>query len=115
MFLYFSLAQTRGRDFKGPDVFVVLGVPRGERKSWVVWQEERGPDVIIELLSESTSDYDKGEKKRVYQNQVRVPEYFWFDPFNTEDLAGFYLNNGVTSPSRRMSREGCRAGGWICL
>jgi len=95
MFVYFSLAQTRGRDFKGPDVFVVLGVARGERKSWVVWQEECGPDVIIELLSESTADYDKGEKKRIYQNLLRVPEYFWFDPFNPEERAGFYLDDGV--------------------
>ncbi len=92
------MEQIRGRDFKGPDVFVVLGAPRGERKSWVVWQEKRGPDVIIELLSESTADYDKGEKKRIYQNRLRASEYFWFDPFNPEDRAGFYLSDGVYQP-----------------
>ena len=91
MFVYFSLAQLRNQDFKGPDVFVVLDVPRGERKSWVVWEEGKGPDVVIELLSESTAEADKTLKKRVYQDQLRVAEYFWFDPFNPDDWAGFSL------------------------
>jgi len=95
MFVYFSMAQVRNQDFKGPDVFVVLGVPKGERRSWVVWEEGKAPDIVIELLSESTANYDKTEKKRIYQDRVRVPEYYWYDPFNPDDLAGFTLNNGV--------------------
>ena len=97
MFVHFSLERARNRDFRGPDVFVVLGVPRRERKSWVVWQEGKGPDVVIELLSESTAEADRSEKKRVYQDQLRVPEYFWFDPFSGE-LAGFALREGVYEP-----------------
>ena len=92
MFVYFSLEQVRHQDFRGPDFFVVLGVPKRERKSWVVWQEGKGPDVVIELLSESTAAQDKGEKKAVYQDRLRVPEYFWFDPFSAE-WAGFVLRN----------------------
>ncbi|WP_218079985.1 Uma2 family endonuclease [Anthocerotibacter panamensis] len=95
MFLYYSLAQVRNRDFKGPDVFVVLDVPARERKSWVIWEEEKAPDVVIELLSESTVQVDKGRKMTVYQNQIRVPEYFWYDPFNPEDFQGFRLSVGV--------------------
>ena len=95
MFVYFSLEQVRNKDFRGPDVFVVLGVPRRERKSWVIWEEGKAPDVVIELLSGSTAERDKTEKKQIYQNQLRVPEYFWFDPFNPEDWAGFTLQNGV--------------------
>ncbi|NEP58226.1 MAG: Uma2 family endonuclease [Symploca sp. SIO2G7] len=98
MFLYFSAAQLKNEDFRGPDVFVVLGVPKGERRSWVVWDEAQAPNVIIELLSESTATNDKTEKKQVYQNKVRVPEYFWYDPFNPKDLAGFNLQNGVYQP-----------------
>lgn len=97
MFVYFSLKQVR-KDFRGPDVFVVLGVPKRERKSWVVWEEGKGLDVVIELLSESTAQQDKTEKKQIYQNQLRVPEYFWFDPFNPEDLAGFALCKGIYEP-----------------
>ncbi|VXD21752.1 conserved hypothetical protein [Planktothrix serta PCC 8927] len=98
MFLYFSLAQVRNQDFKGPDFFAVLGVPKKERKSWVVWEEGKAPDVIIELLSPSTAQEDKTNKKLIYQNQVRVPEYFWYDPFNPDDWAGFTLKNGIYEP-----------------
>ena len=90
MFVHFSEEQVRNRDFHGPDVFIVKDVPQRERKSWVVCQESKGPDMVIELLSESTAVRDKNEKKRIYQNQLRVPEYFWFDPFSRE-LAGFRL------------------------
>jgi Uma2 family endonuclease len=98
MFVYFSLEQTRGKHFRGPDCFVVLGVPRGERKSWVVWEQGKAPDVVIELLSESTAAHDKGDKKQTYQDLMRVPEYFWFDPFHPEDRAGFRLRDGRYRP-----------------
>lgn len=94
MFIYFSTQQIRNQDFRGPDFFAVLGVPKQERKSWVVWEEGKAPNVVIELLSESTSDEDKTRKKNIYQNQLRVPEYFWYDPFNPEDWAGFDLQGG---------------------
>ena len=93
MFVYFSLEQVRNKDFRGPDFFVALDVSKRERKSWVVWAEGKGPDVVIELLSDSTAAQDKGEKKDVYQNCLRVPEYFWFDPFSAE-WAGFMLHHG---------------------
>ncbi|MEN9233896.1 MAG: Uma2 family endonuclease [Gloeomargarita sp. DG02_3_bins_56] len=98
MFIHFSLEQVRNQDFRGPDVFVVLGVPKKERKSWVVWEEGKAPDIVIELLSESTIDVDKGIKKQIYQNQMRVPEYYWYDPFNPDDWAGFVLNHGEYEP-----------------
>ena len=98
MFLYFSAAQIKNQDFRGPDVFIVLGVAKGERLSWVVWEEGKAPDVIIELISESTAAKDKTEKKQIYQDKVRVPEYFWYDPFNPEDWAGFSLQSGVYQP-----------------
>ncbi|MEH2052771.1 Uma2 family endonuclease [Nostoc sp.] len=98
MFVYYSLAQVRNKDFKGPDFFAVLGVPKGERRSWVVWEEGKAPDVVIELLSDSTAQADKNLKKLIYQNQMRVPEYFWYDPFNPDDLAGFSNEKGVYQP-----------------
>jgi Putative restriction endonuclease len=64
----------------------------------VVWEEKRRPDVVIELLSDSTAKSDKGEKKEVYQNEMRVPDYFWYHPF-TGELAGFTLDDaGVYQP-----------------
>ena len=93
MFVYFDPEQTRNRKFRGPDVFVVQDVPRGERRSWVVWDEHRAPDVVIELLSFTTADVDRVEKKQVYQDELRVPGYFWYDPW-TGELAGFLLKAG---------------------
>jgi hypothetical protein len=92
MFLYFSETQTRRNDFRGPDVFVVLDTERRERKAWVVWEEGgRTPDVVIELLSDSTRKTDRGDKKRIYARTLRVGEYFLFDPFSKE-LEGYTLD-----------------------
>jgi Uma2 family endonuclease len=89
MFLYFSELQTRRNDFRGPDVFVVLGVERKERKSWVVWEEGgRAPNVVIELLSRSTEAADRGEKMRLYASVLRVPHYFLYEP-EQRRLEGF--------------------------
>jgi len=95
MFVYFSPDQVKNEDFKGPDVFVVLGVSNRMRKSWVVWEEGKAPDIVIELLSESTAKKDKGHKKRIYQNKLKVDEYYWFDPHNTNDFMGFRLVDSV--------------------
>jgi len=103
MFIYFSTQQIRNQDFRGPDFFAVLGVPKQERKSWVVWEEGKAPNVVIELLSESTGNEDKTRKKTIYQNQLRVPEYFWYDPFNPADWAGFYLQGSEYQP---LARDG---------
>ncbi|MGK4004232.1 Uma2 family endonuclease [Sorangium sp. So ce1036] len=82
MAIYFSELQAKKNDFRGPDVFVVLDTVKRERKSWVVWQEDgRTPDVVIELLSESTEKVDRTDKMRIYAKLLRVPEYYLFDPF----------------------------------
>jgi Uma2 family endonuclease len=98
MFVYYSLDQVKNQDFKGPDFFVALGVPKRERKSWVSWVEGKTPDVVIELLSPSTAAIDKGEKKLIYQNQMNVSEYFWYDPFDPNDWAGFQLQGSLYQP-----------------
>jgi Uma2 family endonuclease len=91
MFLYFSMLQTKRNDFRGPDVFVVLGTERRERKAWVLWEEEgKRPSVVIELTSPSTVADDHGRKKDVYERALEVPYYFIFDPESGE-LEGFHL------------------------
>ncbi|BAQ64927.1 Uma2 family endonuclease [Geminocystis sp. NIES-3709] len=105
MFVYFSVNQVKNHDYKGPDFFCALDVPQKERKSWVVWEEGKAPDVVIELLSESTANYDKNEKKLIYQNRLRVLEYFWYDPFNPDDWAGFSLEKGGYQPLKLDDRN----------
>lgn len=98
MFVYYSLIQARNQDFKGPDFFIVLDVPQRERKSWVAWEENNKlPNVVIELLSFSTAENDREEKKLIYQNRLKVPEYFLFEPFLYE-WSGFRLQEGIYEP-----------------
>ncbi len=82
MGLYYSSLQIRRNDFKAPDVFVVFdAVGNHERKIWVVWEEDgRTPNLVVELLSESTERNDRGPKMRIYEKILKVPNYFIYDP-----------------------------------
>lgn len=92
--IYYSPNQRKSEYFRGPDFFVVLGVARKPRKSWVVWEEEgKYPHVIIEILSDSTAETDRGLKKEIYQETFRTPNYFWFDLTSLE-FKGFQLMAG---------------------
>lgn len=92
--IYFNRQQLKNKDFRGPDFFLVKQTEKRPRKSWVTWEEEgKYPDLIIELLSDSTTNIDKNLKKDLYQNYFRTPEYFWFSPESLE-FAGFRLVNG---------------------
>jgi Uma2 family endonuclease len=92
--IYYNEEQLKKRDFCGPDFFVVLDTEKRPRKSWVVWGEQgKYPNVIVEILSDSTANIDRTKKKILYQNTFRTPNYFWFDP-NTLELQGFRLIEG---------------------
>lgn len=96
--IYFSRQQLKNRDFRGPDFFLVKQTQKHPRKSWVVWEEDgRYPDLIIELLSDSTADVDRTLKKALYQDRFRTPEYFWFSP-DTLELNGLRLVSRVYQP-----------------
>ncbi|PMB12370.1 hypothetical protein CEN48_17550 [Fischerella thermalis CCMEE 5282] len=89
--IYFSRQQLRNRDFRGPDFFLVKDTEKRSRNSWVVWEEDgRYPDLIIELLSDSTANVDRTLKKNLYQSRFHTPEYFWFSP-ETLEFVGFEL------------------------
>ena len=92
--IYYSPRQRKSEDFRGPDFFVVLDVEKKPRKSWVVWEEGgKYPNVIVEILSPTTAETDKGLKKEIYQDIFRTPDYFWFDP-ETLEFQGFQLMAG---------------------
>ena len=97
MFIYYSSAQVRNRDFRGPDFFAVLDVDgTTERQGWVVWEEGgRYPDVIVELMSSSTAAVDTGAKKEIYDRIFRTPDYFVFNPFDPNSLQGWHLDSSL--------------------
>jgi Uma2 family endonuclease len=109
MFVYYSRSQAMNRDFRGPDFFVVLDVDaERERQGWVVWEEEgRYPDVIVELLSPSTAAVDRGVKKTLYERVFKTSDYFIFDPFDANSLAGWTLVGKGYQPLQQNDR------GWL--
>ncbi|NEN97243.1 MAG: Uma2 family endonuclease [Moorea sp. SIO3I7] len=91
--------------YKRPDWFGVVGVPRlyeskDLRLSYVIWQEQVSPFVVVELLSPGTEDEDHGQtvsapgkpptKWQVYEQILRVPYYVIFSRY-TNELQGFHL------------------------
>ena len=84
-----------------PDVFVVKGVPKRKRLYYLVWEEKKGPDVVIELTSKSTRNEDLKKKFQLYQDVLKVSEYFLFDPLGDylkPRLQGFRLQGGKYEP-----------------
>jgi Uma2 family endonuclease len=104
--IYYSPQQRKSEFFRGPDFFVVLGTECKPRQSWVVWQEGgQYPHVIIEILSDSTAETDRGLKKQIYQDIFRTPDYFWFDP-NSFEFQGFQLVGGQYQ-ALEANEQGC--------
>jgi Uma2 family endonuclease len=62
-----------------PDVFVVRGVGKHERRIYKLWEEGRAPNFVIEASSRKTTKEDLGWKKQLYA-WFGVAEYFIFDP-----------------------------------
>lgn len=80
-----------------PDVFVVKGVPSHARPNYLMWEEGKGPDVVIEITSSSTRREDQETKLRLYRDTLRVKEYFLFDPdgdYLDPPLQGYRLRGG---------------------
>ena len=81
-----------------PDVFVVFGVPKYRRPIYKVWEEGKGPDVVIEITSKTTRKRDEEEKPIIYRD-LHVQEYFQYDPtgdYLTPPLRGRRLDASNT-------------------
>lgn len=93
------------RKHVSPDVFLVLGVLKHLRDYYLVWEEGKGPDVVIELTSSSTRSEDTKKKFLIYQDVLKVREYFLFDPradYLDPPLQGYRLERGKYVPIRRV-------------
>jgi Uma2 family endonuclease len=83
-----------------PDVFLVRGVPKGDRHIYRLWEEGQPPAVVIELSSKQTWREDFYDKFHLYQ-ELGVAEYFIFDPeydYLPEPLIGWRLKRGRYRP-----------------
>jgi Uma2 family endonuclease len=86
-----------------PDVWVARGVSPHLRDNYLIWEEPRGPEFVIELTSRSTANVDRTTKFDLYRDVLRVREYFLFDPrgeYLEPTLQGFRLRAGQYQPIR---------------
>lgn len=114
MFLYYVKGQPSKN--VSPDVFWCKGVPKNkvpERRTYKLWEERGvGPDWILEVTSKSTRHEDTQIKFHLYQDILKVKEYFLFDPFEEflqPPLVGYRLHRGryaaIKWANRRLSSK----------
>jgi len=77
MFVYYE--QGNPRAVVAPDVFVVVGAEKRDRKSYFLWREPKAPDWVLEITSDATRAEDRDVKHKLYA-RLGIQEYFQFDP-----------------------------------
>ncbi|MCY3739587.1 MAG: Uma2 family endonuclease [Candidatus Poribacteria bacterium] len=80
-----------------PDVFVVQGVAKKQRGTYLTWEESHTPDFVLELASPSTFRHDLTGKKDLYESVLKVKEYYIYDPLHQiqPHFIGFRLVDGT--------------------
>ncbi len=90
------------RKHVSPDVFVVKGIRKRERLNYLLWEERKKPNIVIEVTSKTTRKEDIDTKFVLYRDTLRIKEYFLFDPFGDylkpDRLRGFRLLKGEYEP-----------------
>jgi Uma2 family endonuclease len=95
MFLYY--VPNDKRRHVSPDVFVTRGIPDTYRAAYFTWVEGKGPDFVVEFTSPTTRREDLRKKFDLYQDILKVREYFLFDPFEEylkPSMRGYRLVDG---------------------
>ena len=93
------------RKHVSPDVFFVRGVEKKRRDNYLIWEEKRAPEVVIELTSKTTKNDDVDTKFKLYRDVLKVPEYFLFDPkgdYLEPRLQGYRLVQGDYLPVAKV-------------
>ena len=74
LLIYYGTPENRRA--VAPDVFVIFGVGKKDRRTYAVWEEEATPDFIIEVASLGTYRQDFADKKTTYASILGVKEYY---------------------------------------
>lgn len=82
---FFYWDPTDAKKRIAPDVYRATGLLERERRSFKLWEEGRGPDLVIEVASPDTWQEDLGPKKELYREVFKVAEYVVFDPDPVDD------------------------------
>lgn len=95
MFMYY--VEDDPKKSVAPDVFVVCGIEKKQRRIYRIWEEGRSPDFILEVASPSTFNDDIGPKRDLYESVLKVKEYFIYDPLGqvVPSFIGYRLIDSV--------------------
>jgi Uma2 family endonuclease len=99
LLLYYERGNKRRH--VAPDVFAVRGLGKHRRKYYLLWEEGKAPEVVVELTSKSTRKEDLDKKFCLYRDTLKVKEYFLFDPhqeYLRPPLQGYRLVRGEYVP-----------------
>jgi Uma2 family endonuclease len=99
LFIYYQEGDTSKSI--SPDVFVIFGVSKHERRSYKTWKENgKLPAFALEITSFSTRKQDEEVKPALYA-ELGIQEYFQYDPtgdYLTPQLKGRTLIEGHYEP-----------------
>jgi len=93
----------RGTEMRYPDLMVAFGVDPAayrETNGYVVSEQGKPPDLVLEIASEGTGHIDVGEKREFYE-KLGILEYWRFDAtgdYHGSRLAGDRLVGGRYEP-----------------
>ena len=90
------------RKVVAPDALVSFGIGMKRRRTYLVWEEGKTPDFVMEMASETTYRNDLTHKMSLYAD-LGIPEYFLCDIeglYLPSPLMGFTLVDGVYVPIR---------------
>ena len=92
-----------------PDVLVTFGMGKKNRRTYLVWEEGKVPDFVMEFSSKGTYRNDLGRKMTLYAS-LGIQDYFLYDAeglYLSSPIMGFTLVDGSytpisESPNRRL-------------
>lgn len=98
LFIYFTKGMPT--DVLAPDGFVVFDCDTHMRDVYKLWEENRIPNIAIEITSKAARRVDVTKKYEKHE-RVGIPEYFLYDP--TQDhldpgVVGYRLVGGFYQP-----------------
>ena len=92
-----------------PDVFVVRGVVKQPRRRYyLLWEECKAPELVVEFTSPLTREEDLQHKFQLCQDTLKVQEYFLFDPYEDylePSLQGYRLRRGNYAPIQKVKKR----------
>ena len=91
---------------QAPDVMVVFGRPKGDRRSYKQWEEDNiPPQVVFEIASESNTEVELEQTKLGFYDRYGVEEYYVYYP-DTVTVKGWLRIGSSLEPISSMS-------GWV--